>query len=173
MKNVSPRFPGRFPSRRRASRRLSILAIAVLFMTTTACFVLDMFDVDKTDGECPPDRVDSVCMPLDGSVRRDGGPEDAGPDRACGYMDGTYAIQGCPASTCVIDQPEDDCILDVVCQSQIGEVRTTSYLESNGFFTVTLQGTGTCNLQLLPNGSFTGRCDGGLVGSCNLTGVPR
>lgn len=159
----------RFTVERTMKRLRTVLAVLALLLTTTGCFLTDIFDFDKDDGiGCPPDRSDSVCTPIDGGVT----PMDMGREQPCPFIAGGYSVNGCQTQTCSFAQDRGDCFVSLTCETPAGTQTANSFLEEDGSLVVN-NALGTCNLRVLPNGTITGGCSAGLVGSCTLTATPQ
>jgi len=145
------------------------LSVSTLWLLTSGCFVLDLFDFDKEDGSgCPPDRVDSVCTPIP-----DGGPADAGPDIPCPYLDGNYAVSGCPATACTVTQEPTDCFATVTCETSLGALMSDTFIEENGYFNVRAS-AGQCQLIGRDDGTISGSCTDFIgIDSCDFVGTRR
>lgn len=147
------------------------LSVSTLWLLTSGCFVLDLFDFDKDEGSgCPPDRVDSVCTPIpDGGPR----PMDGGPDIGCPYLDGNYAVSGCPATACTITQEDAGCFATVTCETSIGLLTSDTFIEGSGNFDVSAS-AGSCQLIGRDDGTVSGRCMDFIgIDSCDFMGTRR
>lgn len=163
--------------RRLAALRMFTLAVVVLLLTT-GCFITDLFDFDKDDGSgCPPDRVDSVCTPIDRDAGMDAGIDsgpdaDSGPARPCPLIQGSYRVSGCPATSCVVTQAVDDCFAQVSCQTSIGLLSGDTFIDEDGSFHVSA-GAGSCQLMAQSDGTVRGTCTDFIgIDSCAFVGTP-